>query len=35
LTESFLWRQRGIVLFILLYCLFNIKLPERSEKAIA
>lgn len=34
LTESFLWRQRGIVLFMLLYCLFNIKLPERSEKAI-
>ena len=34
LTESFLWRQRGIVLFILLYCLFNIKLPERSEKSI-
>lgn len=23
LTESFLWRQRGIVLFTMLYCLFN------------
>lgn len=32
LTESFLWRQRGVVLFILLYCLFNIKLPEKSGK---
>lgn len=32
LTESFLWRQRGIVLFTLLYCLFNIRLPEKAEK---
>lgn len=24
LTESFLWRQRGVVFFTLLYCLFNI-----------
>ncbi|MEQ3661808.1 MAG: O-antigen ligase [Flavobacterium sp.] len=23
LTESFLWRQRGVVFFILFYCLFN------------
>lgn len=25
LTESFLWRQRGVVYFILFYCLFNSK----------
>lgn len=35
LTESFLWRQRGVVLFTLLYCLFNIKLPEKSGKTIS
>jgi len=23
LTESFLWRQRGVVFFTMLYCLFN------------
>jgi len=23
LTESFLWRQRGVVFFIMMYCLFN------------
>ncbi|HBK83023.1 MAG TPA: hypothetical protein DDZ41_05405 [Flavobacterium sp.] len=23
LTESFLWRQRGVVFFTLFYCLFN------------
>lgn len=34
LTESFLWRQRGVVLFTLLYCLFNIKMPEKSVKTI-
>lgn len=28
LTESFLWRQRGVVFFTLLYCLFNIGLPQ-------
>lgn len=32
LTESFLWRQRGVVLFTVLYCLFNIRLPRGSEK---
>ena len=31
LTESFLWRQRGITFFILLYCLFN----SNSEKRIS
>ncbi len=25
LTESFLWRQRGVVFFTLMYCLFNAK----------
>ena len=32
LTESFLWRQRGVVLFTILYCLFNIRLPKGTEK---
>ncbi len=27
LTESFLWRQRGLVFFTLFYCLFNNLLP--------
>lgn len=30
LTESFLSRQRGILFFILLYCLFNSKTEKRS-----
>lgn len=30
LTESFLSRQRGIVFFILLYCLFNSKTEKRA-----
>ncbi len=32
LTESFLWRQRGVVFFILFYCLFNLKDAEKSNK---
>ena len=32
-TESFLWRQRGITFFILMYCIFNANL--KSEKTIA
>ena len=32
LTESFLWRQRGIVFFTLFYCLFNWILPKGTEK---
>lgn len=33
LTESFIWRQRGIVLFITFYCLFNTALlPKAREK---
>jgi O-antigen ligase len=39
LTESFLWRQRGVVFFTVFYCLFNGILPkgadiERHEKNI-
>lgn len=30
LTESFLWRQRGVVFFTLLYCLFNVKKISQS-----
>jgi O-antigen ligase len=33
LTESFLWRQRGITFFILMYCIFNANL--KSEKTIS
>ena len=30
-TESFLWRQRGITFFILMYCIFNSNLkPEKT-----
>ncbi len=32
-TESFLWRQRGITFFILMYCIFNSNL--KSEKTIS
>ncbi len=33
LTESFLWRQRGVVFFTLMYCLFNAGLiPESYNK---
>ncbi|GGB77512.1 hypothetical protein GCM10007424_16970 [Flavobacterium suaedae] len=28
LTESFLWRQRGVVFFAIFYCLFNTGLPS-------
>ena len=33
LTESFLWRQRGVVFFTIMYCLFNTfpKIQERSN----
>lgn len=30
LTESFLWRQRGVVFFTLMYCLFNAGLLPKS-----
>lgn len=32
LTESFLWRQRGVLFFMLFYCLFNVKMDSRLEK---
>ena len=33
LTESFLWRQRGVVFFTLMYCLFNAGIgPESFNK---
>jgi O-antigen ligase len=32
LTESFLWRQRGVVFFTVFYCLFNGLLPKDFEK---
>lgn len=32
LTESFLWRQRGVVFFTMLYCLFNALSPKGIEK---
>lgn len=32
LTESFLWRQRGVVFFIVFYCLFNGILPKGTDK---
>lgn len=32
-TESFLWRQRGLTFFILMYCIFNANL--KSEKTIS
>ena len=30
LTESFLWRQRGVVFFTLFYCLFNLKNTQQN-----
>ena len=32
LTESFLWRQRGVLFFMLFYCLYNVKTDYRLEK---
>ncbi len=32
LTESFLWRQRGVVFFALFYCLFNVNYHIKSVK---
>jgi O-antigen ligase len=32
LTESFLWRQRGVVFFTVFYCIFNDLLPLGIEK---
>ena len=33
LTESFLWRQRGVVFFTMMYCLFNSGIFLKSSKA--
>lgn len=33
LTESFLWRQRGVVFFTMMYCLFNSRIFLKSSKA--
>jgi O-antigen ligase len=33
LTESFLWRQRGVVFFTMLYCLFNSRIILNNSKA--
>ncbi len=33
LTESFLWRQRGVVYFTMMYCLFNSGIPIKNSKA--
>ena len=32
LTESFLWRQRGVVFFTIMYCLFNSKSVDLMHK---
>jgi hypothetical protein len=34
LTESFLWRQRGVTFFALLYCLFNGNAVPAKEKTV-
>ena len=33
LTESFLWRQRGVVFFTMMYCLFNSGIAQNRSKA--
>lgn len=33
LTESFLWRQRGVVYFTMLFCLFNSGISSKNSKA--
>jgi O-antigen ligase len=30
LTESFLWRQRGVAFFVIFFCLFNNKVPQEK-----
>jgi len=32
LTESFLWRQRGVVFFTMMYCLFNSGVVNKNSK---
>lgn len=33
LTESFLWRQRGVTYFVLLYCIFNMPIAALSARS--
>lgn len=33
LTESFLWRQRGVAFFVMFYCLFNYKTTQNYIKS--
>ncbi|MFN3752803.1 O-antigen ligase family protein [Flavobacterium sp.] len=33
LTESFLWRQRGVVFFTMMYCLFNSGIASNNSKS--
>jgi len=33
-TESFLWRQRGVTFFIVMYCLLNSKIKSQKTNAI-
>jgi O-antigen ligase len=33
LTESFLWRQRGVVFFTMMYCLFNSGIVKNSSRS--
>jgi len=35
LTESFLWRQRGVVFFTIFYCLFNANVSQRETKNLS
>jgi O-antigen ligase len=32
LTESFLWRQRGVIFFMVFYCLFNVSTQIKLGK---
>ena len=32
LTESFLWRQRGVLFFMIFYCLYNSNIGPQLEK---
>ena len=34
LTESFLWRQRGVIFFMVFYCLFNASTQIKLGKKI-
>jgi O-antigen ligase len=34
LTETFLWRQRGVVFFTIMYCLFNMEAKNQNNKIL-